>query len=85
MPVTLLQQQFDLILQRCAELRSAGLPALLLQVRAAEVQHTAVKDSYLVGVWQGLRQFALAHYVDDEDLNEVARATEKMFEDGIFS
>jgi hypothetical protein len=85
LPVMHLQQQFDLILQRCHELRSAGLPALLRQVREAEAQHTAVKDSYLVSVWQGLRTFALAHHVDEQDLNEVALATEEMFEDGIFS
>ena len=84
LPVMHLQKQFELILQRSNELRSAGLPALLQQVRDAEAQHTAVKDRYLVGVWQGLRTFALARYVDEQDLDEVALATEEMFEDGIF-
>ena len=84
-PVPFLQQQFDLMLQHCEELRTAGLPALLQQVRAAEGQHAAVKESYLVGVWQGLRKFALAHHVDEQNLNDVALATEEMFEDGIFS
>ena len=82
MPVQSLQQQFSLILDRCAELRSVGLPALLEQVRQAEGEHTAVKESYLVGVWQALRDFALAHYVEERDLNDVALATEQMFERG---
>jgi hypothetical protein len=85
LPVPQLQQQFGLILERCAELRSAGLPALLEQVRRAEEQHSAVKDSYLVGVWQSLREFALAHYVEEHDLNDVAQATERMFEQGVFA
>ncbi len=70
---------------RCEELRAIGLPALLAQVRQAEVQHTAVKESYLVGVWQALRQFSLAHYVEEADLNEVAHSTEQMFEQGVFA
>jgi len=85
LPVSLLQERFGLILERCDELRSAGLPALLQQVRQAEEQHTAVKDSYLVGVWQALREFSLAHYVDEQDLNDVAKATEQMFEQGAFA
>jgi hypothetical protein len=83
--VPLLQQKISVILAQCAELRALGLPALLQQVQGAETQHRAVKEGYLVGVWQGLRQFALDNYVDEQDLNEVARATEKMFEDGIFA
>ncbi len=82
LPVSFLQQQFGLIVERCQELRATGLPALLQQVRQAEQQHTAVKESYLVGVWQALRDFSLAHYVEDHDLNDVARATEQMFERG---
>lgn len=84
LPVPFLQQQFGMILDRCAELRSLGLPALLEQVRQAEAQHTAVKASYLVGVWQALREFALHHYVEEHDLNEVAKATEQMFDQGMF-
>ncbi len=83
--VSLLQKKFDSVLERCDELRSVGLPALLQQVRESEEKHTAVKDSYLVGVWQGLRRFAIANHVEEQELNEVARATEEMFEDGIFS
>jgi hypothetical protein len=82
LPVLFLQQQFGLILEHCAELRSVGLPALLEQVRQAEAQHSAIKASYLVSVWQALREFALAHYVEETDLNEVALATEQMFEQG---
>jgi hypothetical protein len=85
LPVSLLQQQFALILERSDELRSVGLPALLQQVQQAEAQHNAVKESYLVGVWQALREFALAHYVEEADLNDVARATEQMFEQGQFA
>ena len=84
LPVPLLQQKFGEVLAHSDELRAVGLPALLQQVQQAEAQHTAVKDSYLVGVWQALREFALAHYVDDHDLNAVAQATEKMFEQGVF-
>jgi hypothetical protein len=85
LPVPSLQQKFGMVLERSAELRSAGLPALLLQVRQSEGQHTAVKESYLIGVWQALREFALAHYVEDHDLNDVAKATEQMFEQGVFA
>ncbi len=85
LPVSFLQQQFGVIMDRCNELRSVGFPALLQQVRQAEALHTAVKDGYLVGVWQALREFALANYVDDGDLNEVAQSTEQMFEQGVFA
>ncbi len=84
MPVSFLQQEFTKIMERCDELRSVGLPALLQQVQQAETQHAAVKDSYLVGVWQSLRVYAIAHYVDENDLNHVARETEDMFEQGTF-
>jgi len=83
--VPFLQQQFGLIMERCCELRSVGIPALLEQVQKAEAQHTAVKADYLVGVWQALRAFAITHYVEDHDLNEVAQATEQMFEQGAFA
>ena len=82
LPVSFLQQHFAKILKHCAELRAVGLPALLQQVQQAEAQHTAVKEGYLVGVWQALREFALKHYVTDDDLTEVAHATEQMFEEG---
>lgn len=85
LPVPQLQQKVTAILARCDELRGVGLPALLQQVKDAETQHAAVKEGYLVGVWQGLRQFAIEHYVDEQDLNEVARDTEVMFEDGVFA
>ena len=85
LPVMELQQQFSRILERSAELRDAGLPTLLQQVQQAELQHTAVKEGYLVGVWQSLREFCLTHYVDESDLQEVARATEQMFEEGKFA
>jgi len=85
LPVSFLQQQFGLVLERCQELRSAGLPALLEQVQQAEAHHSAVKNSYLLGIWQGLREFAVEHYVEESDLSEVAKATEHMFEQGRFS
>lgn len=85
LPVALLQEQFTLILQQCDQLRDQGLPQLLEKVKAAETQHTAVKESYLLGVWQALREYALEHYVQNEDLQEVAKATEAMFTDGITS
>jgi len=84
LPVSFLQEQFGRILERCQELRSVGLPALLQQVEQAETNHAAVKKSYLLGIWQGLRDFALEHYVEDADLQEVAKATEQMFEQGRF-
>jgi hypothetical protein len=83
--VPLLQQKIGGMLERSDELRAVGLPALLQQVKDAETQHSAVKEGYLVGVWQALRQFALERYVDEKDLNEVARDTESMFEDGVFA
>jgi hypothetical protein len=83
LPVSLLQEQFTLLLQRCDELRDQGLPQLLKKVAEAETQHTAVKESYLLGVWQALRQYALDHYVQNEDLQEVAKATEEMFGDTV--
>lgn len=82
LPVSFLQQHFAKILERCAELRAVGLPALIQQVSQAEAQHTAIKDSYLVGVWQALREFSLKHYVTDDDLTEVAQATEQLLESG---
>jgi len=85
LPVPLLQQKITAILQHCDELRAVGLPALLQQVKDAETQYSAVKEGYLVGVWQALRQYAIERYVDENDLNEVARDTEVMFEDGIFA
>jgi hypothetical protein len=85
LPVPFLQQEFGKIMERCSELRAVGLPSLLAQVAQAEAQHTAVKEGYLVGVWQALREFCLAHYVDEKDLNEVAQATEQMFERGAFA
>ena len=85
MPVPQLQQKITQIRERCDELRDVGLPALMKQVKDAEAQHSAVKDGYLIGVWQALRQYAIEHYVDDRDLNEVARDTEAMFEDGVFA
>jgi hypothetical protein len=85
LPVSFLQQQFGKILEHCDELRSVGLPALVQQVRQAEEQHTAVKASYLVGVWQSIREFALRHYVEETDLHEVAHATEQLFERGVFA
>lgn len=80
-----LQQKITTILAQCDELRAVGMPALLQQVQEAETQHRAVKDGYLVGVWQALRTYANERYVDEQDLNQVARDTEAMFEDGIFS
>ena len=85
LPVSSIQQQFAAIMERCHELRSLGFPALLERVQQAEAQHTAVKESYLVGVWQALRDFSLAHYVDETDLNQVAQTTEQMFERGAFA
>ena len=85
LPVSQLQLRFTEILRRCDDLRSVGLPALLHKVQHAEAQHTGVKKSYLVGVWQALREFCLEHYVEDHDLNEVARTTEQMFERGAFA
>lgn len=82
LPVSFLQQQFGLILERCQELRAVGLPSLLQQVQLAEQQHRAVKEGYLLGVWQALRDFSLVHYVEEQDLNDVARATEQMFDQG---
>lgn len=82
LPVSFLQQHFTNIMKRCSELRAVGLPGLLLQVQQAESQHTAVKADYLVGVWQALREFALKHYVTDDDLHEVAHSTEQMLEMG---
>ena len=81
LPVSLLQEQFTLLLLRCDELREQGLPQLLKKVAEAETQHTAVKESYLLGVWEALRRYALDHYVQNEDLQEVAKATEEMFGD----
>jgi hypothetical protein len=82
LPVPFLQHEFGKIMERCDELRSIGLPALVQQVQQAEGQHAAVKESYLVGVWQSLRAFSIEHYVAEEDLNDVARDTEQMFERG---
>lgn len=82
LPVSFLQEQFGKIMDRCRELREVGLPALLEAVRQAETKHAAIKESYLVNVWKALREFALTHYVDEADLNEVAQATELMLERG---
>ena len=79
LPIAILQQHFTTVLARCAELSAVGLPALVEQVKQAEERHTAVKQGYLGGVWQALREYSLKHYVSDTDLNEVARVTEQMF------
>ena len=83
--VSFLQQEFGRIMDRCNELRAVGLPSLVQQVKQAEEHHSAVKEDYLVGVWQALREYCLANYVNEEDLNEVAQATEQMFERGAFA
>lgn len=85
LPVTFLQQEFGKIMEHCTTLRAVGLPALIEQVKQAEVQHSAIKEGYLVGVWQALREYCLANYVDENDLNDVAQATEQMFERGAFA
>jgi hypothetical protein len=85
LPVAALQEQFTLILQSCDNLRTNGLPLLVKKVKEAEAQHTAVKESYLVGVWQTLREYALQHYVQEEELQEVAKATESMFGEGMLA
>ncbi len=80
LPAPFLRQQFGLILDQCHELRSQGLPTLGAQQRQADAPHVALKESHLAGIWQALREFSVAHYVDEADLSEVAEATEAMFE-----
>ena len=85
LPGPFLQQQFGKILARCGELQKILLPTLLQQSRLIEAQHAAVKATHLAGIWQGLREFALAHYVEERNLDEVAQATEQMFDQGAFA